>query len=86
MIAIMIVIIVCHMMTILDFKPPLSQPWSQGRDPGLEKPWIPGTDLGPDQIPQIYSNRLNFFAVTPSLIPLWHARCFPGLFEDFFRR
>jgi hypothetical protein len=36
------------------------------RDPGLQKPWIPGTDLGQGQIPQFYSNRLNFFAVTLS--------------------
>ncbi len=36
------------------------------RDPGLQKPWIPGTDLGQGPIPQFYSNRLNFFAVTLS--------------------
>ena len=36
------------------------------RDPGLQKPWIPGTDLGQGQIPQFYSIRLNFFAVTLS--------------------
>ena len=36
------------------------------RDPGLQKPWIPGTDLGQGQIPQFYSNRLKFFAVTLS--------------------
>jgi hypothetical protein len=33
------------------------------RDPGLQKPWIPGTELGPVQIPQIYSNRLKFSSV-----------------------
>ena len=53
------------------------------RDPGLQKPWIPGKDLGQGQIPQIYSNRLNFFAV-PCPETSCHARCFPSLFEEFF--
>ena len=34
------------------------------RDPGMQMTWIPGTSLGQGQIPQFYSNRLNFFAVT----------------------
>ena len=34
--------------------------------PGMIKPWIPGTDLGPGQIPQIYSNRLKKNSVTLS--------------------
>ena len=53
------------------------------RDPGLQKPWIPGKDLGQGRIPQIYSNRLNFFAV-PCPETSCHARCFPSLFEEFF--
>ncbi len=51
--------------------------------PGTLKPWIPGTDLGPGQIPQIYSNRLNFFTV-PCPQSSCHAMCFSSLFEEFF--
>jgi hypothetical protein len=40
-----------------------SDPRPGPRDQDLKKPWIPGTDLGPGQIPQIYSNRLKFFSV-----------------------
>jgi hypothetical protein len=52
------------------------------RDPGLQKPWIPGKDLGPGQIPQIYSNRLKFFAI-PCPETSCHARCFPSFARIF---
>ncbi len=54
------------------------------RDPDLQKPWIPGKDLGPGQIPQIYSTRLKFFCSDLSCRDSRHARCFPSLFEEFF--
>ncbi len=53
------------------------------RDPGLQKPWIPGKDLGPGQIPHIYSNRLKFFAI-PCPETCRHTGCVPSLFEEFF--
>ena len=53
------------------------------RDPGLQKSWIPGKDLGPGQIPQIYSNRPKFFDV-PCPETSRHARCFPSPWEEFF--
>ena len=53
------------------------------RVPGLQKPWIPGKDLGPGSIPQIYSNRLKFFAI-PCPETSRHARCFPKSFRRIF--
>jgi hypothetical protein len=58
---------------------------SGSRDPGLQDPWIPGKDLGPGQIPQIYSNRLNFFDV-PCPETSCHASCFPSLFGPHRKR
>ncbi len=85
MLIIITVLLILFLLCLL-LLPPLTLDGIRGgsrpgpRDPGLTKPWIPGKDLGPGQIPQIYSNRLKFFAV-PCPETSRHARCFPSLFE-----
>jgi hypothetical protein len=63
----------------------MAGPRSGPRDPGLLQPCVPGTDLGPDQIPQIYSNRLNFLTV-PCPESSCQDRCFPCLLEEFLMK